>query len=275
MKNSSLSLAQISANLDSMNPPEYVRWNRDRISTCIHFLQRHVQLQGKRTLDLGHDIHVGSLLASLGCDLVGNVAPDELGGHEKAHGSHHYHAPDGRDYEWSIDAFDFEKTFPYQDGIFDLVTAMEVIEHINSTPKTFLAEIKRVLAPNGYVFIATPNAACWAKIMRQFSHCSTYDAKPYSQNFGPRHPMCHVYEYTPWELKELLRAEGFETVKFETWDPYASDPRGVRKELLRIMVSLGLLFSGHLKESALLYRCRGHQIGLLASIVDPIFQTVI
>lgn len=266
MTNSALSLVELGRILDSTNPPEYVQWHRNRISTCIHFLQRNVPLEGKRTLDLGHDVHVGALLASLGCDLVGNVAPDELKGHEDARGSHQFQGEDGRIHKWSIDAFDFEKTFPYSAGSFDLVTAMEVIEHINSTPKPFLAEIKRVLAPNGYVFIATPNAACWAKIMRQFSHAPTYDAKPYSQNFGPRHPMCHVFEYTPWEIKELLRAEGFETVSFETWDPYASDPRGIRKELLRVLVSLGLLVSGHPKESALLYRNRGHQMGLLARV---------
>ena len=261
-----LSVSQLGTILDNTTPPDYVQWHRNRISTCIHFLQRNLTLQGKRTLDLGHDVHVGSLLAHLGCDLVGNVAPDELSGHEKARGSHAYSTPDGKTIQWSIDAFDFEKPFPYSSGTFELVTAMEVIEHIHSTPKTFLSEIRRVLVPGGYVFIATPNAAAWAKISRQLSHAPTYDAKPYSQDFGPRHPMCHVYEYTPWELKELLRSQGFETVQFDTWDPYESDPSGPRKEVLRLFVLLGLLVTFRPREAALLYKNRGHQIGLLARV---------
>ena len=261
-----LSVSQLRAVLDRTNPPEYVKWHRNRISTCIHFLQRHLALHGKRTLDLGHDVHVGSLLAHLGCDLVGNVAPDELAGHEKSRGSYVYSTSEGKEIQWNIDAFDFEKPFPYASGTFDVVTAMEVIEHIKSTPKTFLSEIRRVLVPGGYVFIATPNAAAWAKISRQFSQAPTYDSKPYSQDFGPGHPMCHIYEYTPWELKELMRMQGFETVQFETWDPYESDPRGIRKEILRLFVFLGLLVTLRLKEAALLYKNRGHQIGLLARV---------
>lgn len=252
--------------LDHTNPPNYIKWNRDRIISCVDFLRLNVSLLGKRTLDLGHDVHVGSLLANLGCQLRGNVAPVELGGPEKARESASFSTPTGQVNNWDLDAFDFEGAFPYPDASFDVVTTMEVIEHVSTSPRAFLQEIKRVLVPGGHVFIGTPNAASWAKIMRQFAHAPTYDSKPYSMNFGPRHVMCHIYEYTPWELKELLISEGFEITAFSTWDPYQSDPRGIRAGVLKFMFAGALAMLGYLKFSALLYRNRGHQIGLVARL---------
>jgi SAM-dependent methyltransferase len=252
--------------LDHMNPPDYVRWHRKRIITCVNFLRSNLSLNGKKTLDLGHDVHVGGIMSHLGCDLRGNVAPEELGGHEKAREVASFISPDGVQSTWPLDAFDFEKPFPYPDASFDLVTTMEVIEHVSSSPRAFIQEVKRILVPGGHFFIATPNASCWTKILRQFSHGPTYDAKPYSQNFGPRHVMCHVYEYTPWELKELLRSEGFEIAAFDTWDAYELDPRGFRQAALKFLITGAMAVTGHLRFAALLHRHRGHQMGLVARL---------
>jgi SAM-dependent methyltransferase len=257
---------ELGAILDHSNPPDYIQWHRERIISCVDFLRESIPLADKRTLDLGHDVHVGSLLASLGCILRGNVAPDGMGGHEDARESASFSTPSGAVHHWGLDAFDFEGAFPYPAESFDVVTTMEVIEHVSISPREFLREIKRVLVPGGHLFIGTPNAASWTKMMRSFAHGPTYDAKPYSQNFGPRHPMCHVYEYTPWELKELLTSEGFEITSFGTWDPYPSDARGVRSGLLKFMLAGSMAVLGYLRFSALLYRNRGHQMGLVAKL---------
>lgn len=252
--------------LDHGKPPDYVVWNRKRIISCVDFLAGGLPLPGLHTLDLGHDVHVGALLAHSGCDLRGNVAPDELNGHESARSNATYTDPAGHTHNWGLDAFDFEGAFPYAEHTFDLVMAMEVIEHVVTSPRAFIQEIKRVLKPGGSVFIATPNAACWAKILRQIAHAPTYDSLPYSQNFGPRHVMCHVYEYTPWELKELLSSEGFEVVKFSTWDAYESDPKGARQTVLKSVFAVALVLLGYFRFSALLFKDRGHQIGLIAKL---------
>lgn len=252
--------------LDHGNPPDYVQWNRKRIISCVDFLRNGLALRGLRTLDLGHDVHVGGLLAHSGCELRGNVAPVELHGPELVRDSASFIDPAGNAHHWELDAFDFEGSFPYEDGTFDLVTTMEVIEHVSTSPRAFVREIKRVLKPGGSVFIATPNAASWAKILRQLGHGPTYDAKPYSQTFGPRHVMCHVYEYTPWELKELLRSEGFEITKFSTWDAYDSDPAGMRPKVLKLLFSAALSLLGYFRYAALLFKDRGHQIGLIAKL---------
>lgn len=56
-------------------------------------------------------------------------------------------------YKWEVQ--DCQKmTFP--DNSFDVITAMEVLEHIDN-PKTFLKEAHRLLRKNGVLLITTPN----------------------------------------------------------------------------------------------------------------------
>jgi hypothetical protein len=97
--------------LDRGNPPEYVRWNRKRIVSCIDFLSEAIPLRGLRTLDIGHDVHVGSLLKHSGCDLRGNVAPPELRGPELARETASYMDPEGRS-QLGVGRFRFRRTFP-------------------------------------------------------------------------------------------------------------------------------------------------------------------
>ena len=250
--------------LQAVNPPEYIVWHMERIVSSVDCLQSQLPMQGLKTLDLGHDTLVGLLIAQAGVELVGNIAPAIPGQDQGAQESAHFELPGGKSLDWKLDQFDFEDAFPYQDATFDLVTAFEVIEHVVGSPRKFIQEVRRVLKPGAYFFAGTPNINGWSKILLQFRHSDIYDSKPYSQNFGPRHHMCHVYEYSPWELKELFKSEGFEIISLKTWDPYPSDPRGLRNMLLRCLVSASLLITGHVKESILMFRDRGHQMAILA-----------
>jgi SAM-dependent methyltransferase len=51
---------------------------------------------------------------------------------------------------------DLNRPLPFHDGGFDLVFAVEVLEHLES-PRAFLREIFRVLRPGGLAVISTPN----------------------------------------------------------------------------------------------------------------------
>jgi|CXWL01.1.fsa_nt_gi SAM-dependent methyltransferase len=53
---------------------------------------------------------------------------------------------------------DLEKPFTEKSNHYDLVIALEIIEHLFDTDQ-FLSEIRRVLKPSGYLILSTPNLA--------------------------------------------------------------------------------------------------------------------
>lgn len=58
---------------------------------------------------------------------------------------------------------DLNERFPFEDNLFDVIHADQVIEHIAFLDK-FIAEIYRVLKPGGYVVIGTENGSSWHNI---------------------------------------------------------------------------------------------------------------
>src|SRR5881275_863815 len=50
------------------------------------------------------------------------------------------------------------------DGQFDLITCMEVVEHV-ADPGAFVEALAKRLAPNGLLVMSTPNATGWAKLL--------------------------------------------------------------------------------------------------------------
>ena len=50
------------------------------------------------------------------------------------------------------------------EGRFDLITCMEVIEHV-ADPPAFVAALAGRLAPGGLLILSTPNATGWSKLM--------------------------------------------------------------------------------------------------------------
>lgn len=228
---------------------DYHHWHETRVASCLaHFAQQLPSNRPLQCLDLGHDPRMGDALRGMGLTLTGNVHPDTP----------------PTDVAWPIARFDFETRFPLEDASFDVVTAFEVIEHVVGSPRAFVQEIFRVLRPGGTLYLGTPNVTSWAKVRRLMMHMHPYDAMPYSLSFGARHPMCHVYEYDPWTLKQLLMQERFEIVECRTWDAYDTDPRGIREWVLRALVSASLAVTGFAKDAAQIWRLRGHQMGLVA-----------
>lgn len=91
---------------------------------------------------------------------------------------------------------------PFKNESFDLITAIHLIEHLNKKEvKMFLLEVNRVLKPNGFLYLDTPNLFSLEKIFR---------GKGW---FGYLDPT-HVQFYSPLSLKKLLRQNNFYKEKF-------------------------------------------------------------
>ena len=60
-------------------------------------------------------------------------------------------------------AVDLNKNIPLGSESIDIIHAGDVIEHLNDTDN-FIKEIKRILKPDGYALISTPNLASWHNV---------------------------------------------------------------------------------------------------------------
>jgi 2-polyprenyl-3-methyl-5-hydroxy-6-metoxy-1,4-benzoquinol methylase len=90
---------------------------------------------------------------------------------------------------------------------FDVVTLVDVLEHVVE-PRLLLAEIRRVLAPDGVLFIKVPNARynlLKQLVLRKLLNRSGHDI------FDSRE---HVVHYTAATLSRMLREAGFSRPRF-------------------------------------------------------------
>jgi 2-polyprenyl-6-hydroxyphenyl methylase/3-demethylubiquinone-9 3-methyltransferase len=111
-------------------------------------------LEGKSALDVGCGAGLlAEPLARLGARVTGIDAAPELIAVARDHAAAQGLAIDYR-------AGDVQKL----EGQFDLVTSMEVIEHV-ADPATFLKALAGRLAPGGLLVLSTPNATGWSKLL--------------------------------------------------------------------------------------------------------------
>lgn len=111
--------------------------------------------------------------------------------------------------------------WPYPDNSFDLVTGMEILEHLALDPYFFFAEANRVLRPGGHILLTTPNVTSHRGVWKMMNGIAPY-------SFGIFVPSGGVYgrhnrEYAPPELAEIGAAAGFETTMLRTADVYDRD----------------------------------------------------
>lgn len=106
--------------------------------------------------------------------------------------------------------------FPYEDDTFELVLALELLEHLFD-PEHCLTEIARVTKRNGFFVVSTPNLASWHG---RISLCLGY--MPLTLDAGLRRHYGsltnnirapgHVRNYTYRALAELLDSCGFKVL---------------------------------------------------------------
>lgn len=98
-----------------------------------------------------------------------------------------------------------ENHFP--DHHFDVVLASHLIEHLNN-PGLFIRETKRILKPQGYLFITTPNIAGFqAVLLGSRWRSAIFD---------------HLYLFSVKTLRLLLETSGFKVERVKTWGGLAA-----------------------------------------------------
>jgi 2-polyprenyl-3-methyl-5-hydroxy-6-metoxy-1,4-benzoquinol methylase len=105
---------------------------------------------------------------------------------------------------------DISKGIPLTAGIFDLVFAGEIIEHLYYTEK-FLKEIYRVLKKDGQLVMTTPNVTSLGRrVMLLFGK------NPYLETTSDETTAGHVRYFTKDSLKTLLSHCGFRVSDFSS-----------------------------------------------------------
>ena len=143
-----------SAMLHKLNPVR-LKYVRDQVDQ--HWAldeQGRTPLQGRSALDVGCGAGLlAEPLARLGAKVTGIDATPEVIAVAREHAAAMGLAIDYR-------AGDVQQL----DGRFDLITCMEVIEHV-ADPAAFVQALAAHLAPGGLLIMSTPNATGWSRLM--------------------------------------------------------------------------------------------------------------
>lgn len=120
---------------------------------------------------------------------------------------------------------DLEKKVPFENEIFDIVYAAEIVEHLYN-PDLFLSEINRILKKNGHLILTTPNLCAWFNriiflfgIQPLFVETSTKSklvgSGPLKKLKKGKTPVGHLRIFNKDAIKDLLEENGFEIIKIK------------------------------------------------------------
>ena len=94
----------------------------------------------------------------------------------------------------------------FKEGYFDIICASDIVEHVND-PRGFIGEVRRVLADDGLLYLAFPNAESF--YYKFFGLISRYNYKNY---FLLPH---HLWHFSPGTIRLLLNKTGFDVLQLK------------------------------------------------------------
>ena len=184
------------AMLHKLNPVrlEYIRDQVDRHWQTDETGFR--PLEGKTALDVGCGAGLlAEPLARLGASVTAVDASEELIAAARAHA------------EASGLVIDY-RAVPVEDlaGSFDLVTSLEVVEHV-AEPRAFVAGLAARLAAGGLLILSTPNRTAWSRLLT-ITLAEGFDRVPRGTHDFAKF-------IAPDELTAMVRDAGLEVVDVE------------------------------------------------------------
>jgi len=131
---------------------------------------------------------------------------------------------EGEVFECEVDHFNAEKDrYPYSDERFKAVLCCELIEHLYDDPMHLMAEVNRILRPDGRLIVTTPNicsARAVGAVLLNY-HPGLFHQYVVPSEDGTIDPR-HAREYSPRDIHGLFEAAGFDVETLDT-GPYREE----------------------------------------------------
>lgn len=185
-------------------PPSYWAYGRMRALMAVHDA---LSLSPRRVLEIAAgDGSLSSCLADRGVEVVANDLRTE--GLTQALKQYSPRRP------VSVLGGNLFDLNPAATGLFDLVVACEVLEHVAHTVD-FLKQLARFTRPGGHLLITTPNGRFFRNELPSYREVTDFaglEAKQFKPDADG-----HLFLLTPGEMHELAAEAGLETVWLGVW----------------------------------------------------------
>lgn len=134
---------------------------------------------------------------------------------------------------------DLNEPLPLADGSFDYIFCREGVEHLVA-PFQFLGELARLLRPEGYLYLSTPNIMSLdsrLKFLMSGYFTQFKDLRYNWENLQRQHYQGHISPIYLWQLLFFLEKYGLQTVGV-TCDALMQEKRWHKKLLKQIFAAL-------------------------------------
>jgi len=197
----------------------------ERMQVVLQWLDQ-LQKKGMKTvLELGSNPYFLTLLIKKHFDLDLHLANFFGDASENGVRTHVVEGA-GERHEFSFSHFNLEvDRFPYEDGFFDCVIFCEILEHLLLNPDFAISEMLRILKPNGFLIVTTPNAARLANLVTLLKGRNIYQGYSPHGAYGR-----HNREYTLAEVRQLLERNSFQLIETDVRNIY---PHPLRSRVIQ------------------------------------------